>query len=139
MFLYKLVMAVRRRSKMGINVRRFGPFQIIFVTFAQCLIVPLVIYIVDFTLGSSSIYTTIAQVTLVCSLPLSSLWASADAKDHEQRPLTMKVSNGSLVGSSQPRSKFSFFGQEKSSESGASADLEKAPSYTTAGVEGASH
>jgi pheromone alpha factor receptor len=39
-FLYKLGTAVRRRSKMGINVRRFGPFQIIFVTFAQCLIVP---------------------------------------------------------------------------------------------------
>jgi hypothetical protein len=94
-----------------------------------------VIYIVDFTLGSSSIYITIAQVTLVCSLPLSSLWASADAKEHEQRPLTMKVSNGSLVGSSQPRSKFSFFGQDsKGSESGASTDIEKAPSYTTAGV-----
>lgn len=39
-FLYKLGMAVRRRSKMGINVRRFGPFQIIFITFSQCLIVP---------------------------------------------------------------------------------------------------
>jgi hypothetical protein len=39
-FLYKLGTAVRRRSKMGINVKRFGPFQIIFITFSQCLIVP---------------------------------------------------------------------------------------------------
>jgi hypothetical protein len=84
---------------------------------------------VDYTLGSSSIYITIAQVTLVCSLPLSSLWASADARDQEQRPLAVKVSNSSLVGSSQPRSKFSFLGPEKGSESGHSTDVEKAPDY----------
>jgi hypothetical protein len=89
-----------------------------------------VIYIVDYTIGSDSIYITIAQVTLVCSLPLSSLWASADARDQEQRPLAIKVSNSSLVGSSQPRSRFSFLGQEKGSESGHSTDVEKAPEYT---------
>lgn len=100
------------------------------------------IYILDYTHGSSSIYITIAEVTLVCSLPLSSLWASADARDHEQRPLTVKVSNSSLEGSSQRRSKFSFLGHEKGSDSGASGstDIEKAPSYTTAGAEeGTSH
>jgi hypothetical protein len=86
---------------------------------------------VDYTIGaSSSIYVTIAQVTLVCSLPLSSLWASADAREQEQRPLAIKVSNSSLVGSSQPRSKFSFLGShEKGSESGHSTDVEKAPDY----------
>jgi pheromone alpha factor receptor len=37
-FLYKLGVTIRRRRKMGI--RKFGPLQIIFIMFSQCLVVP---------------------------------------------------------------------------------------------------
>ena len=39
-FLYKLGLTIFRRRKMGMNINQFGPLQIIFVMFCQCLIVP---------------------------------------------------------------------------------------------------
>jgi pheromone alpha factor receptor len=39
-FLYKLARTIYRRQRMGLDVQRFGPFQIVFVMFCQCLIVP---------------------------------------------------------------------------------------------------
>jgi len=39
-FLYKLGFTIYRRRKMGMNINQFGPLQIIFVMFCQCLIVP---------------------------------------------------------------------------------------------------
>ena len=39
-FLYKLGFTINRRRKMGMNATQFGPLQIIFVMFCQCLIVP---------------------------------------------------------------------------------------------------
>ena len=38
LFLYKLFQAIRLRKRMG--YKRFGPLQILFVMFAQCLIIP---------------------------------------------------------------------------------------------------
>jgi pheromone alpha factor receptor len=37
-FLYKLAVTIHRRRKMGI--KRFGPLQIVFIMFSQCLIIP---------------------------------------------------------------------------------------------------
>lgn len=42
-FLYKLARTIYRRRKMGLDVKRFGPFQIVFIMFTQCLIVPCMI------------------------------------------------------------------------------------------------
>ena len=39
-FLYKLGVTINRRRKMGMNATQFGPLQIVFVMFCQCLIVP---------------------------------------------------------------------------------------------------
>jgi Fungal pheromone mating factor STE2 GPCR len=39
-FLWKLAMTILRRRRMGIDVKQFGPFQIVFIMFTQCLIVP---------------------------------------------------------------------------------------------------
>lgn len=39
-FLYKLGFTIYRRHKMGMNINQFGPLQIIFIMFCQCLIVP---------------------------------------------------------------------------------------------------
>lgn len=39
-FLYKLALTIYRRRKMGINVTKIGPMQIIFIAFTQCLVVP---------------------------------------------------------------------------------------------------
>ena len=39
-FLYKLGFTIYRRRKMGMNIKQFGPLQIIFVMFCQCLVVP---------------------------------------------------------------------------------------------------
>lgn len=44
-FLYKLALTIYRRQKMGINIKRLGPMQIIFITSTQCLIVPSTILI----------------------------------------------------------------------------------------------
>jgi len=39
-FLYKLGITIYRRHKMGMDITHFGPLQIIFIMFTQCLIVP---------------------------------------------------------------------------------------------------
>lgn len=39
-FLYKLGGTILRRRRMGMDVSRFGPLHIIFIMFAQCMIVP---------------------------------------------------------------------------------------------------
>ena len=46
-FLSKVGLVIYRRRKMGLNVNHFGPIQIIFITFTQCLIVPRIILIVN--------------------------------------------------------------------------------------------
>src|SRR5579862_392640 len=38
LFLYKLALAIRRRKRMGF--KKFGPLQVLFIIFAQCLVVP---------------------------------------------------------------------------------------------------
>ena len=38
LFLYKLFQAIRLRKRMG--YKRFGPLQILFIMFVQCLIIP---------------------------------------------------------------------------------------------------
>jgi len=39
-FLYKVAVTIRRRVRMGMEIRQFGPLQILFAMFAQCLVVP---------------------------------------------------------------------------------------------------
>ena len=38
LFLYKLAVAIRRRKRMGF--KKFGPLQVLFIIFAQCLVLP---------------------------------------------------------------------------------------------------
>src|SRR5579859_6952506 len=39
-FLWKLARTILRRRRMGMDIKQFGPFQIVFIMFTQCLIVP---------------------------------------------------------------------------------------------------
>jgi len=126
---------------MGIDFKQFGPFQIVFIMFTQCLIVPLAIYILDYTLNSRSIYVIIAQVTLVSSLPLSALWASADQHHKDQQYHRDRIST-STVSESVRQGRFNRFRAQWGSSStsrpetkDSSSDIERVPSYNTQEVE----
>jgi pheromone alpha factor receptor len=132
-FLYKLGFTIYRRRKMGMNIKQFGPLQIIFVMFCQCLVVPLLFYILDLTVTESSFqnFDSLGQVFLVVTLPLSTLWASADARDHGPVKPTLG-SDGSSSGH-HSRNKYVFWSRDKKSKDDLS-DVEKAPSYITDGT-----
>jgi pheromone alpha factor receptor len=125
-FLYKLALTIYRRRRMGISVNQFGPLQIVFIMFVQSLIVPVIFYILDLAVTDKSFnnFNTLGQTFLVCSLPLSALWASAEVKE---RGAVNQSSQGTT--GSHSRSKFRFFSRdEKKSKD---SDIEKAPSYST--------
>jgi len=138
-FLYKLAVTILLRRKMGI--KRFGPLQIIFIMFSQCLVVPLVFYILDLTNASQVVnFNALGQVFLVCTLPLSALWASADAEGRRNRPEVPSFANFTATDSDKSHhGKFSFFSKAKKSSqdsySSYSTDLEKAPDYPHDGVQ----
>jgi len=135
-FLYKLAMAIRRRKRMG---QPANPLQIFFVFSCQSLVVPLVIYIVDLndiprpdlTLGH------LAQIFLICSLPLSTLWASSESQSQLKMPVAPNASQDTTTDSRSWRSKWSWWMkrhedpalQNSMHSSNFSEDLEKAPSY----------
>jgi pheromone alpha factor receptor len=90
LFLFKLGSVIYRRRQMGMDIQSFGPLQIIFVFFVQCLIVPrnppltpslltsVILFIVDFTIPVPlEGFQDLTLMVVVCSLPLSSLWAAA--------------------------------------------------------------
>jgi pheromone alpha factor receptor len=110
-FLYKLGLTIYRRRKMGMNIKKFGPLQIIFVMFCQCLVVPVIFYVLDLTVTDTSFdnFEDLGQVFLVCTLPLSALWASADARD----PGPVKQTHGSDGSSSGPHSRKEGFWSHK--------------------------
>jgi len=132
-FLYKLAITIYRRRKMGI--KKFGPLQIIFIMFSQCLVIPLLFYIIDLA-DSNSVFNfaTIGQVFLVCTLPLSALWASADAESRRpEAPSFANMSGTDSANSNSAAGKYSLFSAKKSvqgSHSSYDTDIEKAPDYS---------
>lgn len=146
-FLSKLAIAIYRRRRMGININQLGPLQIIFIMFTHCLVVPrmhseilsspqlifvlVCFYIIDLTITSYAFdnFDLIGQTLLICSLPLSAIWASAEVKEHG---LTTHFPGTSDSNESNSQSKFSIFSSSKKSKKSPS-DLEKA-SYTTDGL-----
>lgn len=77
----KLAFAIRTRRILGL--RQFGPFEIIVIMSAQTMIVPVILYIMNNSLASTSNgnYLTgvgsLAPLAVVIFLPMSSMWASA--------------------------------------------------------------
>jgi len=133
-FLYKLAVTIYRRRKMGI--KKFGPLQIIFIMFSQCLVVPLVIYIVDLSTGTVFNLVGIGQTFIICSLPLSALWASSDAEGRGRciEAPSFAESNTAASGAG----KFSLFsrGKKSSQDSYSSySDIEKSPDYSHDGID----
>lgn len=114
-FLYKLGIAIRQRRRIGIA--KFGPLQILFIMSCQCLIVPrkstfsvkltlvVIFYILSDTVMPFNNMVLIGQAVLVCSLPLSTLWASSsESVEHNSLPSTTI----NVRGDSQTREKGSF-------------------------------
>jgi len=92
LFLYKLL--IRRRKRLGFT--KFGPLQVLFILFAQCLVIPcmylsrplvklVAVYILDFTFPQVKNLSGLAQCLLICSLPLFSIWASAEAQGEQRQ------------------------------------------------------
>ncbi|VVT57086.1 uncharacterized protein SAPINGB_P005527 [Magnusiomyces paraingens] len=77
----KLVFAIRTRRILGL--RQFGPLEIIVIMSVQTMIIPVILYIINNTLGSGDAGTYVAGVgalaplSVVIFLPMSSMWASA--------------------------------------------------------------
>ena len=89
-------------------------------------LVQVVFYIVDLTVTSYVFdnFNTIGQTLLVSSLPLSTLWASAEVKENGLMDHSLGLPDSNL---SRSRSKFSiFYKRNKSNE--CSSDIEKASS-----------
>lgn len=133
-FLYKLGGTILRRRRMGIDVTHFGPLQIIFVMFLQCLIVPLILVVIQYTINPGDNFTGLAHVFLLVSLPLSSLWASTDANKPRSAISQISVSSSDRE-SERSKGRYSGWSKEKKPNKGSVTsdytDLEKAPSYTT--------
>jgi pheromone alpha factor receptor len=55
LFLYKLAITIRRRQRMGFQ--KFGPLQILFIMFGQCLVIPCTSYPCEYTNGSDFVYS----------------------------------------------------------------------------------
>jgi hypothetical protein len=90
-FMSKLLLAIRYRYRAGL--RQFGAFHIMVIMFGQCCIVPSIFpglpkltaqdifYILAITTSLDNV-RTLGQTFLVCSLPLSALWASQDSVEN---------------------------------------------------------
>lgn len=76
--LFKLFQALRLRHRLGL--RSFGPMQVITIMACQSMVVPAVFTIVDFAVDFNG-FSSITQCVTIFSLPLTSMWASAQAAD----------------------------------------------------------
>ncbi|KAK3673448.1 pheromone alpha factor receptor [Recurvomyces mirabilis] len=77
-FVTKLAFAIRLRRKL--NMKQFGPMQIIFVMGCQTMIVPMIFAIVgDYATGHQ--LQSLVQTVVAIFLPLSGMWASAQTGD----------------------------------------------------------
>ena len=94
----------------------------------------MIIYILDYTISDSqSEYVIIGQVTLVCSLPLSALWASTDQQHHNAQPPTPRPNESrSTLSESVRRGRFTAMKQRWSARGtkDSGEEGEKAPSYS---------
>nr|AIV43917.1 pheromone alpha factor receptor [Morchella rufobrunnea] len=82
LFLAKLAKAIQVRRKM--NLKKFGPLQILFVMGCQCMLFPAIFCILQRALDFDGMYSFSVWFVII-SLPLSSIWASYDGKNvHEQ-------------------------------------------------------
>jgi hypothetical protein len=92
-----------------------------------------IMYILDFTVSSAfTNLAGLAQAFLVCSLPLSALWASHESEVSGPERGNITTTSTSVSHSSRSsrfRNRFRFFKPSKDSRSNHS-DLEKAPSYS---------
>jgi hypothetical protein len=144
LFLYKLRTAILRRRQMGF--KKFGPLDILFIMFAQCLVIPgtplschvltccvVIIYILDMSLPNFDNLSGLAQTFLVCSLPLSALWASYENETRGQAQSFGHSTASSQVTSDAPKSKFSFLSWNRTKDS-RSSDYEKSSMFSVEGV-----
>jgi hypothetical protein len=98
-----------------------------------------VFYIVDLTNVTAIFnFATLGQIFLVCTLPLSALWASADAEGRKpELPSFANVSGTNSVNSGGV-ARFHLFSRGKKSSqdshSSYSTDIEKTPEYRHDGV-----
>ena len=138
LFLHKLFIAIRLRKRMG--YKNFGPLQVLFIMFAQCLVIPgkylsrdckkswqcgvVIIYVLDFTVSKIHFLGQLAQTFLVVSLPLSALWASHES---EQSPVPRTSLSNVSENSSNIAKKFRFL---RHSKQGSHEDLEKSSCIT---------
>ncbi|KAJ5692746.1 hypothetical protein N7462_002169 [Penicillium macrosclerotiorum] len=74
-FVAKLGFALRQRSQLG--VREFGPMKIIFVCGCQTMVIPAVFSITQYFVVVPELYSNLLTLVAI-SLPLSSIWASAN-------------------------------------------------------------
>ncbi|KAK4546807.1 hypothetical protein LTR36_001539 [Oleoguttula mirabilis] len=74
-FVTKLAFAIHMRRKL--NMKQFGPMQIIFVMGCQTLFVPLIFAIVSYYSTIGSQINSFVPTVVAVFLPLSGMWASA--------------------------------------------------------------
>lgn len=91
----KLFGAICWRHKM--RIRQFGPFHILLITFGQCLVIPctnntvdnmltiVTIFLLDMTLTFQNL-DVLGQTFLICSFPLSAIWAAQDVGGKTSEP-----------------------------------------------------
>jgi hypothetical protein len=84
------------------------------------------LYILDYTTTNVNNLAGLAQTFLVCSLPLSALWASHESDNNKPRVTTTSSSVTDSSRSSRFRNRLRFWGGRGTNHS---EDLEKAPSY----------
>lgn len=78
MLTVKLVLAIRSRRFLGL--KQFDSFHILLIMSCQTLVAPSVLFILGFVLNpktGNELLITVAQLLVVLSLPLSSMWATA--------------------------------------------------------------
>uniref|UniRef100_A0A060T2K3 ARAD1C29216p n=1 Tax=Blastobotrys adeninivorans TaxID=409370 RepID=A0A060T2K3_BLAAD len=95
----KLLYTVRRRWTMGL--KRFGPFQIVFIMSAQTMIIPSIFTIVNAVTDSTvASLSNLTNLMVVLFLPLSSLWARYQSTQESSHNWTIPVLSNSSWSSS---------------------------------------
>ncbi|KAK4556912.1 pheromone alpha factor receptor [Recurvomyces mirabilis] len=100
-FVTKLAFAIRLRRKL--NMKQFGPMQIIFVMGCQTMIVPMIFAIVgDYATGHQ--LQSLVQTIVAIFLPLSGMWASAQTGDDKLIRPDARFHRAIPVGATDPSS-----------------------------------
>ncbi|WPH02322.1 Hypothetical protein R9X50_00518500 [Acrodontium crateriforme] len=133
-FNVKLAFAIHTRRTL--NMKQFGPMQIIFVMGCQTMIIPLIFAALAYYLPWGSQINSFVPTIVAIFLPLSGMWASANTsnrrivtENRNARAVPVSVSEPAASGDNSRKEKY-LYGDTAVETFGSETDIEKGYSPT---------